>query len=126
MSAALPRAGGGVCGKRSVEHSIAPRTLSAARTHTIPAHHSVILGLPTDTVSSAKGLAESAANLEKATGSKCLAAAADVRKPAELKAAVDATIAKFGRIDFVVCGKYEWGRPSRRTVQQRPRLLEVL
>ena len=54
---------------------------------------------------SAKGLAESAVALQKATGGKCLPAAADVRDPAALKAAVEATLAKFGRIDFVICGK---------------------
>lgn len=53
---------------------------------------------------SAKGLAESAENLEKATGGKCLAAAADVRDPAALKEAVEATLKKFGKIDFVICG----------------------
>ena len=54
---------------------------------------------------SAKGLAESAANLEKATGGKCIATAADVREPAALKKAVEDTLAKFGRIDFVICGE---------------------
>lgn len=53
----------------------------------------------------AKGLAESAAALEKATGGKCLAASADVRDTKALKAAVDATVAKFGHIDYVICGK---------------------
>jgi len=53
---------------------------------------------------SAKGLAESAQKLEKATGGKCIAASADVRQPAAMKKAVEDTIAKFGRIDFVICG----------------------
>ena len=53
---------------------------------------------------SAKGLEESASALEKATGSKCLATPADVRDPAAIKIAVEATLAKFGRIDFVICG----------------------
>ncbi|KAK1921963.1 putative 2,4-dienoyl-CoA reductase [Papiliotrema laurentii] len=52
----------------------------------------------------AKGLSESAEQLEKATGSQCLAAPADVRDPAALKKAVEDTLAKFGRIDFVICG----------------------
>lgn len=54
---------------------------------------------------SAKGLEESASKLEKATGRKCLAASADVRDPAALKKAVDETLAKYGRIDFVICGR---------------------
>lgn len=54
---------------------------------------------------SAKGLAESAEKLEKSTGGRCLAAAADVRDPAALKEAVEATLKKFGKIDFVICGE---------------------
>ena len=52
----------------------------------------------------AKGLAESAAALSKATGRECLATPADVRKPDQVQAAVAATVAKFGKIDFVICG----------------------
>lgn len=52
---------------------------------------------------SAKGLAESAAKLEKETGKQCLAAAADVRSKEAMGGAVDAAIKRFGRIDFVVC-----------------------
>lgn len=56
------------------------------------------------THTSAKGLEESAKNLEKSTGSKCLAASADVRSKESMAAAVKACKDKFGRIDFVVCG----------------------
>ncbi|WVR07734.1 hypothetical protein IAU60_004777 [Kwoniella sp. DSM 27419] len=52
----------------------------------------------------AKGLAESAERLEKSTGQRCLAASADVRDPEQVKAAVKATVDKFGKIDFVICG----------------------
>jgi peroxisomal 2,4-dienoyl-CoA reductase len=55
-------------------------------------------------VISAKGLAESAEKLSKATGQTCLPASADVRDPEALKAAVALTKEKFGRIDFVICG----------------------
>lgn len=55
---------------------------------------------------SAKGLAESAARLEKASGRKCLAASADVRSKESMAEAVKACKDKFGRIDFVVCGKF--------------------
>ncbi len=60
----------------------------------------------------AKGLAESAAALEKSTGSKCLAAPSDVRSKEDLAKAVKACLDKFGRIDFVVCGesRVEQGR----------------
>ncbi|KAG9095292.1 hypothetical protein FRC06_009954 [Ceratobasidium sp. 370] len=49
-------------------------------------------------------LASSAKELSATTGRKCIPAQADVRKPEQLRAAVEATIAQFGRIDFVVCG----------------------
>jgi len=49
-------------------------------------------------------LVKSAGELEKATGSRCGYAAADVRSPATLKEAVAKCIAQFGRIDFVICG----------------------
>ncbi|WWC64638.1 uncharacterized protein I303_107249 [Kwoniella dejecticola CBS 10117] len=52
----------------------------------------------------AKGLAESAQALEKATGQRCIPASADVRDPKQLEQAVKQTIDKFGRIDFVICG----------------------
>ncbi|WOO82008.1 Peroxisomal 2,4-dienoyl-CoA reductase SPS19 [Vanrija pseudolonga] len=52
----------------------------------------------------AKGLAESAAALQKSTGKRCIAASADVRKVDQIRAAVDKAIEAFGRIDFVVCG----------------------
>ncbi|ORX40642.1 hypothetical protein BD324DRAFT_611614 [Kockovaella imperatae] len=52
----------------------------------------------------AKGLEESANKLSKATGRKCLATPADVRDAKAVQGAVKATIEKFGRIDFVVCG----------------------
>lgn len=55
-------------------------------------------------VISAKGLAESAEKLSKATDQTCLPASADVRDPEALKAAVALTKEKFGRIDFVICG----------------------
>ncbi|WWC91640.1 uncharacterized protein L201_006586 [Kwoniella dendrophila CBS 6074] len=52
----------------------------------------------------AKGLAESAQALEKATGQTCLPASADVRDPKQLEKAVKETVDKFGKIDFVICG----------------------
>ncbi|KAG8906222.1 hypothetical protein FRB99_007368 [Tulasnella sp. 403] len=42
--------------------------------------------------------------LTTATGQRCIAAQADVRKPEQLHAAVQKTIEAFGRIDFVICG----------------------
>ncbi|TYJ58809.1 hypothetical protein B9479_000241 [Cryptococcus floricola] len=52
----------------------------------------------------AKGLDESAKNLQDATGSKCIAAPADVRKPEQIKDAVKRTVDAYGKIDFVICG----------------------
>ncbi|WVR00232.1 hypothetical protein IAU59_007374 [Kwoniella sp. CBS 9459] len=52
----------------------------------------------------AKGLQESADALSKTTGSKCIAASADVRDPEQVQAAVKKTVDEFGRIDFVICG----------------------
>jgi len=49
-------------------------------------------------------LTQTANELSAATGSRCIPAQADVRNPAQLKAAVEKTIAEFGRIDFVICG----------------------
>lgn len=46
----------------------------------------------------------SARELSSSTGRTCLPAQADVRKPEQLRAAVEVTLAKFGRIDFVICG----------------------
>ncbi|KAG9311175.1 NAD(P)-binding protein [Chiua virens] len=50
-------------------------------------------------------LTESANELSRATGRTCILAQADVRHPEQLKDAVAKTIEKFGRIDFVICGK---------------------
>ncbi|OCB89524.1 NAD-binding protein [Sanghuangporus baumii] len=52
----------------------------------------------------AERLATASEELEKLTGRRCIPAPADVRKPAQLKEAVEKTIATFGRIDFVICG----------------------
>jgi len=49
-------------------------------------------------------LTQAAEELSKGTGSTCIPAQADVRKPDQLKEAVRKTIEKFGRIDFVICG----------------------
>jgi peroxisomal 2,4-dienoyl-CoA reductase len=50
-------------------------------------------------------LTESAKELSQATGQTCMPAQADVRQPHQLKEAVAKTIEKFGRIDFVICGR---------------------
>ena len=50
-------------------------------------------------------LEQTAKELSEATGGQCLAAQADVRNPTNLKEAVAKTIEKFGRIDFVICGR---------------------
>ncbi|KAL6305733.1 hypothetical protein BKA93DRAFT_212553 [Sparassis latifolia] len=50
-------------------------------------------------------LTASAAELAKATGRECLPAQADVRDPKQVHDAVSKTIAKFGRIDYVICGE---------------------
>jgi peroxisomal 2,4-dienoyl-CoA reductase len=50
-------------------------------------------------------LAQAAEELSKKTGNTCIPTQADVRNPAELKEAVRKTIEKFGKIDFVICGK---------------------
>ncbi|ORY87495.1 hypothetical protein BCR35DRAFT_289575 [Leucosporidium creatinivorum] len=47
---------------------------------------------------------DAAAKLTKDTGKECLGIAGDVRKPESLKAAIEATVKRFGRIDFVICG----------------------
>lgn len=49
-------------------------------------------------------LTEAANELSQVTGQTCMAARADVRQPQQLKEAVAATIERFGRIDFVICG----------------------
>jgi len=49
-------------------------------------------------------LKQTAKELSESTGQECLPVRADVRQPALLKEAVDQTISKFGRIDFVICG----------------------
>ncbi len=49
-------------------------------------------------------LTASAEALEKATGKSCLATPCDVREPAQIEAALQATLARFGRIDVVVNG----------------------
>lgn len=51
-------------------------------------------------------LTQAAAELSQATGQECIPTQADVRFPAQLKEAVAKTIAKFGRIDYVICGKF--------------------
>lgn len=55
---------------------------------------------------------DAAAKLTKDTGKECLGVAGDVRKPESLKAAVEATIKKFGRIDFVSGCAWLWWRMS--------------
>lgn len=60
--------------------------------------NAVILGRRVDVITA------SAAKLSKDTGKQCLGIAGDVRSPESLKAAVAQTIAKFGRLDFVICG----------------------
>jgi peroxisomal 2,4-dienoyl-CoA reductase len=42
--------------------------------------------------------------MEASTGKACLATPCDVRDPAAVKAALDATLARFGRIDIVING----------------------
>ena len=49
-----------------------------------------------------------AEELSKATGKTCIAAQADVRQPKAVQDAVAKAIAKFGRIDFVICGMYSF------------------
>ena len=61
--------------------------------------HAAIIGR------TAERLAASAKELSDETGRICLPLQADVRKPAELDTAAKKTIEKFGKIDFVICGK---------------------
>ncbi|KAF8431924.1 2,4-dienoyl-CoA reductase [Boletus edulis BED1] len=49
-------------------------------------------------------LTQSAHELSRITGQKCIPTQADVRQPQQLKDAVAKTMATFGRIDFVICG----------------------
>jgi len=49
-------------------------------------------------------ITQASEEMSKATGRRCIFAQADVRQPAQLLAAVEKTIATFGRIDFVICG----------------------
>ena len=75
-------------------------------------------------IGSAKGLEESAQKLSEDTGRSCLATPADVRDPKAVQAAVKATVDKFGRIDFVVCGELpSWTRADPR---RRWQLVSVL
>ena len=52
----------------------------------------------------AERLETASKEMEKLSGRRCIPAPADVRKPAQLKEAVEKTIATLGRIDFVICG----------------------
>ncbi|GLB41389.1 putative enoyl-(Acyl carrier protein) reductase [Lyophyllum shimeji] len=52
-------------------------------------------------------LTQAAKELSEATGQTCIPAQADVRDPKTLRDAIDKTIEKFGRIDFVICGLSE-------------------
>ena len=58
-------------------------------------------------------ITKAAEELSERTGNVCLPAQADVRKPTELKEAVRKTIEKFGKIDFVICGEFEWQLRTR-------------
>lgn len=49
-------------------------------------------------------LAKASEALSKDTGAKCIPTPADVREPAQLQAAVQKTLAEFGRIDYVIAG----------------------
>ncbi|KAL3877244.1 hypothetical protein ACJMK2_034977 [Sinanodonta woodiana] len=49
-------------------------------------------------------LQESAKELERGTGRKCLPVKMDVRKPEEIQAAVDKALETFGRIDILING----------------------
>ncbi|OBZ78773.1 Peroxisomal 2,4-dienoyl-CoA reductase SPS19 [Grifola frondosa] len=60
--------------------------------------HAAIVGRKLDRLTTA------AQELSTATGKLCLAVQADIRRPAEIQAAVAKTIEKFGRIDLVICG----------------------
>ncbi|KAJ3731421.1 hypothetical protein DFJ43DRAFT_1155663 [Lentinula guzmanii] len=49
-------------------------------------------------------LTQTAKELSAATGRTCIPAQADVRQPKMLQEAVNKTIERFGKIDFVICG----------------------
>lgn len=49
-------------------------------------------------------LTQTAKELSDATGNTCIPVQADVRQPQTLKDAVEKTLEKFGKIDFVICG----------------------
>lgn len=51
-------------------------------------------------------LTQAAKELSEATGQKCIPCQGDVRQPKTLHDAVAITIQTFGKIDFVICGKY--------------------
>lgn len=52
----------------------------------------------------AERLTQAAAEMSEATGRTCLATPADVRDPARVEAALEATLERFGHIDIVVNG----------------------
>jgi len=56
------------------------------------------------THSSEERLTKAAQELSAATGSTCIAVKADVRDPKQVQTAVQRTIEKYGRIDFVING----------------------
>ena len=56
-------------------------------------------------------LTQTAKELSEATKRTCIPAQADVRDTKTLQAAVQKTVEKFGRIDFVICGKVAPGCP---------------
>lgn len=59
----------------------------------------------TDCQCSLERLTQASKELSDATGRACLPAQADVRQPKQLQEAVRKTIERFGRIDYVICGK---------------------
>ena len=59
----------------------------------------MILGRRKDVIEAA------AAQLSKETGRTCIGVSGDVRDPKALKEAVRQGIAKFGRLDYVICGQ---------------------
>ena len=69
-------------------------------------------------VVSLERLSQASKELSEATGRRCTFAQADVRQPAQLRAAVDKAISTYGRIDFVICGMHALARstPRRRLI----------
>jgi NAD(P)-dependent dehydrogenase (short-subunit alcohol dehydrogenase family) len=57
-----------------------------------------------DTCSSEERLTKAAQELSAAAGSTCIAVKADVRDPKQIQTAVQRTIERYGRIDFVING----------------------